>query len=131
MEKENSLKVLNKNEVIKLLGMLENEYKEAKCGLDYNNTLELTVALILAAQCTDKRVNMIRPLVFEKYPDVYSLAKANQAELEDIIHSCGFYKNKAKNIILMANNVIDNFRWHYSKYNGISYLSCRYWQKKC
>lgn len=127
MEKENSLKVLNKNEVIQLLDILENEYIEAKCGLDYNNALELTVALILAAQCTDKRVNMIRPLVFEKYPDVYILAKANQTELEDIIHSCGFYKNKAKNIILMANNVIDNFRRQYSKYNGISYVACRYW----
>lgn len=127
MEKENSLKVLNKNEVIQLLDILENEYIESKCGLDYNNALELTVALILAAQCTDKRVNIIRPLVFEKYPDVYSLAKANQAELEDIIHSCGFYKNKAKNIILMANNVIDNFRRQYSKYNGISYVACRYW----
>ena len=111
MEKENNLKLLNKNEVEKLLDILESEYKEAKCGLDFNTPLELTVALILAAQCTDKRVNMVRPKVFKKYPDIYSLANAKQSELEDIIHSCGFYKNKAKNIIQMANDVIDKFRW--------------------
>lgn len=127
MEEKSKTNSLSKRDINKLLDILEVEYKEAKCGLDYNNALELTVALILAAQCTDKRVNIIRPLVFEKYPDVYSLAKANQAELEDIIHSCGFYKNKAKNIILMANNVIDNFRWHYSKYNGNPYISCWNW----
>ena len=109
MSNENSLKLLKKDEVLKLLDILENEYKEAKCGLDYDNPLELTVSLILAAQCTDKRVNMIRPILFSKYKDVYELAKADKKELEKIIHSCGFYNNKSKNIIETAKIIVNNF----------------------
>lgn len=106
MKVKKNTNLLSENDVKKLLDILDEEYKEAKCGLDYTGPLDLTVALILAAQCTDKRVNMIRPLVFTKYPTAYDLANANVSELEDIIHSCGFYKNKAKNIIKMANNVV-------------------------
>lgn len=108
MVKKNT-NILTKNDIKKLLDILDEEYKEAKCGLDYTGPLDLTVALILAAQCTDKRVNMIRPIVFTKYPTVYELANANISELEDIIHSCGFYKNKAKNIIKMANDVVNKY----------------------
>ena len=106
MKVKKNTNLLSENDVKKLLDILDEEYKEAKCGLDYTGPLDLTVALILAAQCTDKRVNMIRPIVFTKYPTAYDLANANVSELEDIIHSCGFYKNKAKNIIKMANNVV-------------------------
>lgn len=106
MKVKKNTNLLTKSDIKKLLDILDEEYKEAKCGLDYTGPLDLTVALILAAQCTDKRVNMIRPIVFTKYPTVYELANANVSELEDIIHSCGFYKNKAKNIIKMANNVV-------------------------
>ena len=106
MKVKKNTNLLTKSDIKKLLDILDEEYKEAKCGLDYTGPLDLTVALILAAQCTDKRVNMIRPIVFTKYPTVYELANANISELEDIIHSCGFYKNKAKNIIKMANNVV-------------------------
>ncbi len=106
MKVKKNTNLLTKSDIKKLLDILDEEYKEAKCGLDYTGPLDLTVALILAAQCTDKRVNMIRPLVFTKYPTAYDLANANVSELEDIIHSCGFYKNKAKNIIKMANNVV-------------------------
>ena len=109
LKKENKGKLLNKEEILKVLDILDNGYKEAKCGLDFDNPLELTVSLILAAQCTDKRVNMIRPILFEKYPDVYALAKADKKELEEIIHSCGFYNNKAKNIIATANILVDKF----------------------
>lgn len=110
MKKENNkIKKLNNKEVIELLNILEKEYADAKCGLDFESPLELTVALILAAQCTDKRVNMIRPILFKKYPNVHSLAKADIKELEDIIHSCGFYNNKAKNIISTANLLVDKF----------------------
>lgn len=109
MSKKNNLKLLSSNETLKLLDILGNEYKEAKCGLDYSNPLELTVSLILAAQCTDKRVNTIRPILFEKYNDVYALAKADKKELESIIHSCGFYNNKSKNIIETANIIVNNF----------------------
>lgn len=111
MKKENNkIKLLTNKEVFEILNILEKEYADAKCGLDFDNPLELTVSLILAAQCTDKRVNMIRPILFEKYPDVYSLAKADRKELEGIIHSCGFYNNKAKNIITTANIIVDKFK---------------------
>ena len=109
MKVKKNTNLLTKNDIKKLLDILDEEYKEAKCGLDYTGPLDLTVALILAAQCTDKRVNMIRPIVFNKYPTVYELANANISELEDIIHSCGFYKNKAKNIIKMANDVVNKY----------------------
>lgn len=109
MKVKKNTNLLSENDVKKLLDILDEEYKEAKCGLDYTGPLDLTVALILAAQCTDKRVNMIRPIVFTKYPTVYELANANISELEDIIHSCGFYKNKAKNIIKMANDVVNKY----------------------
>lgn len=109
MRVKKNTNLLTKNDVKKLLDILDEEYKGAKCGLDYTCPLDLTVALILAAQCTDKRVNMIRPLVFTKYPTAYDLANANVSELEDIIHSCGFYKNKAKNIIKMANDVVNKY----------------------
>lgn len=109
MKVKKNTNLLTKNDIKKLLDILDEEYKEAKCGLDYTGPLDLTVALILAAQCTDKRVNMIRPIVFTKYPTVYELANANISELEDIIHSCGFYKNKAKNIIKMANDVVNKY----------------------
>ncbi len=110
MRKEKELKLLSKEKTLELLDILDKEYANAKCGLDYNNALELTVALILAAQCTDKRVNSIRPIVFEKYPTVYDLAKADQKELESIIHSCGFYNNKAKNIIKTANIIVEKYK---------------------
>ena len=109
MKVKKNTNLLTKSDIKKLLDILDEEYKEAKCGLDYTGPLDLTVALILAAQCTDKRVNMIRPIVFTKYPTVYELANANVSELEDIIHSCGFYKNKAKNIIKMANDVVNKY----------------------
>lgn len=100
----------NKN-LLETLNILKKDYPDATCGLDYSSSLELTIALILASQCTDKRVNIIRPLLFNKYPDVYSLAIAKQKDIEKIIHSCGFYRNKAMNIIKTANVLVD-------KYNG-------------
>lgn len=100
---------MSRKKLLEALNMLEKDYPKASCGLNFNSSLELTVALILAAQCTDKRVNIIRPILFEKYPDVYSLANANQKDIEKIIHSCGFYKNKSKNIIQTANILIDKF----------------------
>lgn len=107
-----NLRLLSKDEINKVLVILSNIYTDARCGLEYSNALELTVALILAAQCTDKRVNMILPILFEKYPNIDSLSSAKQKDVEEIIHSCGFYNNKAKNIILTS-KIIKN------KYNGI------------
>lgn len=77
-------------------------YPEAHCELDHHDPLQLAVATILSAQCTDKRVNMVTPAVFARYPDAAALANADQGELETIVRSTGFYRNKARNIIAMA-----------------------------
>ena len=84
-------------------------YKDAECELNFKNNYQLIVAVILSAQCTDKRVNQTTPALFEKYPTIYDLAKANIKELEQIILPCGFYHNKAKNLIAMAQGVVHKF----------------------
>ena len=80
-------------------------YKGSKTELNYNNDYELLIAIILSAQCTDKRVNIITPELFKKYPDIESLANANIEDVKKIIKSCSFFNNKAKNIIEMAKKV--------------------------
>jgi len=80
-------------------------YKGSKTELNYKNDYELLIAIILSAQCTDKRVNMITPELFKKYPDIESLANANIEDVKEIIKSCSFFNNKAKNIIEMAKKV--------------------------
>ncbi len=82
-------------------------YKGSKTELNYNNDYELLIAIILSAQCTDKRVNIITPELFKKYPDIKSLANANIEDVKEIIKSCSFYNNKAKNIIEMAKKVLN------------------------
>ena len=81
-------------------------YKGSKTELNYNNDYELLIAIILSAQCTDKRVNMITPELFKKYPDIESLANADIEDVKEIIKSCSFFNNKAKNIIEMAKKVL-------------------------
>lgn len=93
------------NEIIKILN--EEYGTDFKTYLEHNNAWELLVATILSAQCTDARVNIVTKDLFVKYPDVYAFAKAKQSELEKDIYSTGFYKNKAKNIIACANEVIE------------------------
>lgn len=95
------------NEIIKIL---ESIYKDAKCGLDYNSPLELTLALILAAQCTDNMVNRIIPKLIKQYPTLEDLSNANIEDIEKIVKPCGFYKNKAKNILLTANSLLQNYK---------------------
>ena len=84
-------------------------YKGSKTELNYNNDYELLIAIILSAQCTDKRVNMITPELFKKYPDINSLAKADIEDVKEIIKSCSFFNNKAKNIIEMAKKVKNEY----------------------
>jgi len=84
-------------------------YKGSKTELNYKNDYELLIAIILSAQCTDKRVNIITPALFEKYPDIDSLACANLDDVKEIIKSCSFFNNKAKNIVEMAKIVRDKF----------------------
>jgi endonuclease III len=86
--------------------LLRKEYPDATCELDHRNALELAVATILSAQCTDKRVNMVTPALFARYPDAAALAGADQAGVEALIKSTGFFRNKAKSIIGMAKALV-------------------------
>jgi endonuclease-3 len=90
---------------------LLDKYKDAKTELNYKNDYELLISIILSAQCTDKRVNIITPALFEKYPSTKELAKANLDHVKELLKSCSFFNNKAKNIIQMAKMVEE-------KYNG-------------
>ncbi|HEX6315459.1 MAG TPA: endonuclease III [Gemmatimonadaceae bacterium] len=85
-------------------------YPDAHCELDYQNAFQLLVATILSAQCTDRRVNMVTPTLFAAYPAPDALAKARQADVEEIIRSTGFFRNKARNLIAMAGAVVDRHR---------------------
>ena len=85
---------------------LAAEYPDARCALDHRNPYELLVATILSAQCTDKRVNMVTPALFAHFPDARALAVANPEELETMIKSTGFFRNKTKSLLGMANAVV-------------------------
>ncbi|WP_084956288.1 endonuclease III [Thermoactinospora rubra] len=89
--------------------ILAETYPDAHCELDFTNPLELLVATILSAQCTDKRVNMVTPTLFAKYPTVEDYAAADRTELEEIIKSTGFYRAKAGSIIGMAQAVCERY----------------------
>ncbi len=93
----------------RLLRILEQTYPDARCALDYRNPLELLVATMLSAQCTDERVNMVTPALFARFPDAASFAEAESAELEELIHSCGFYRQKAKSIRACCRLLVDEF----------------------
>ncbi len=84
-------------------------YPNAKTELQYKNLYELLVAVMLSAQCTDKRVNMITPALFEKYPTIDELAKADVEEVKELIKTCSFFNNKAKNLVAMAKMVVEKY----------------------
>jgi len=89
--------------------ILLEKYKDAKTELKYKNDYELLISIILSAQCTDKRVNIITPALFQKYPSTKELAKANLDDVKELLKSCSFFNNKAKNIIEMAKMVENEF----------------------
>ncbi len=88
---------------------LKKEYPDAICSLTYDDPLQLLIATRLSAQCTDARVNMVTPALFARYPDVQSFAAAEQADVEALIHSCGFFRAKAADIIGMCREMIARF----------------------
>ena len=91
-----------KKDLAPFLDYLKELFPEARCELIYNNPFQLLVATILSAQCTDKQVNKVTPALFTAYPDAKSMSEAPIEKIEELIHSTGFYKNKAKNIKSMA-----------------------------
>ncbi len=98
---------LRRERVGKILPILKSLYPTAKCSLDHSSPLELLVATILSAQCTDDRVNIVTKTLFKKYRTAKDYARAPQEELEKDIQSTGFYRNKAKSIRAMAQSLID------------------------
>ena len=93
-------------QVAAILEALEKEYPLAECTLEETDPWKLLVQVRLAAQCTDARVNMVTPALFEKYPDVFAMAKAQVADVETYIHSCGFYHGKARDIVAQAQRLV-------------------------
>ena len=96
------------NEIVRLLLA---EYPQADCTLDWRKDYELLFSVRLAAQCTDERVNMITPALFARFPTLQSFAEADVAEVEQYVHSCGFYRAKARDIVACAKVLLE-------KYNG-------------
>ncbi|MEQ8330142.1 MAG: endonuclease III [Longimicrobiales bacterium] len=86
--------------------LLHQEYPDAHCELDFENPFQLAVATILSAQTTDERVNMVTPALFEAWPDAEALANAQQEDVEEVVRSTGFFRNKAKNIIGFARGLM-------------------------
>ena len=100
---------MKKKDIDNFVKILKETYPDATCSLDFKTPFQIVVAVMLSAQCTDERVNKTTPALFERCQTIQDFADIDIKELEDIIHPCGFYKNKAKNIKLCAKQVIDNF----------------------
>lgn len=102
-------KMTKKERVSKVIELLKELYPQALCSLNASNPFELLVAVRLSAQCTDARVNIVTPALFEKYKTLDDYCNADVKDIEKLIHSCGFYKSKAVSIIDMAKGVRDRF----------------------
>ena len=99
----------DQNRTLKIIELLEKEYRDVKIALNYTNSLELLIATILSAQCTDERVNIVTKTLFKKYRAVEDYAEADLKELEQDIRSTGFYRNKAKNIKKCCQMIVEKF----------------------
>ena len=99
----------NKSDIDRIKALFLEHFSGAKTELNFRNLYELLVAVMLSAQCTDKRVNLITPALFREYPDIKALANANLTSLKLLINSCSFFNNKAVNLIKMANSVMSDF----------------------
>ena len=100
---------MNKKNAIELVNSLKQAYPDATCSLDFSTPFQLVIAVMLSAQCTDERVNKTTPALFNRCKTIKDFADIDINELEQIIHPCGFYKNKAKNVKLCAKQVLENF----------------------
>ncbi len=103
------MKKASKNEIQEIKKLFLEKYANARTELQFNNLYELLIAVMLSAQCTDKRVNLITPALFKKFPDIQTLANAHLDDVRALLASCSFYNNKSKNIITMAKDVMERF----------------------
>lgn len=104
--------ILSKEQAVEVLDRLEIAYPDAGCALDYDTVYHLLIAVVLSAQATDISVNLVTPSLFEKYPEPEDLAKAEPEEVMETIRKIGLYKNKTKNIIALAQALVND-------YNGV------------
>ena len=98
-----------KEKVRAIIDILRHKYPDALCALQYEKDYELMIAVRLSAQCTDARVNLVTPALFKAYPTLEAMAGADIADVEKHIHSCGFYRQKAKDIVLACQMLISNY----------------------
>ncbi|MBF2074271.1 MAG: endonuclease III [Synechococcales cyanobacterium C42_A2020_086] len=104
-----------KQRALEILVRLKRLYPEAPCTLNYETPVQLLVATILSAQCTDERVNLVTPELFRRFPDAVALANAEVGELEQLVRSTGFYRNKAKNIQAACRQIVSDYGGHVPK----------------
>jgi len=95
--------------VVHIIELLKESYPDPMCALQYDHDYQLMIAVRLAAQCTDERVNMITPALFERFPTLNDFAEADISEVEEYVHSCGFYRHKARDIVLACQMLRDKF----------------------
>lgn len=100
---------MEKKKLGELTSILKKAYPDADCSLDHKDPFQLLIATILSAQCTDERVNRVTPALFKKYPGPAEMAKAQVADLEKLVHSTGFYKNKALSLKEASKALMENF----------------------
>ena len=98
-----------KEKVSAIIGALKEKYPVAPCALHYSKDYELMIAVRLSAQCTDARVNLVTPALFEAYPTLEAMAGADIAHVEELVHSCGFYKHKARDIVLGCQMLMNEY----------------------
>jgi len=103
------VKPATKKEILEIKEIFLEHYPDSLTELDYTNIYELLIAVMLSAQCTDKRVNIITPALFKAYPTPEELANADLDDVKSYINTCSFFNNKAKNLIKMAQSVIENY----------------------
>ena len=103
------IKKATRKEIEAIKTLFLEHYPDSLTELNYNNIYELLVAVMLSAQCTDKRVNIITPALFDAYPSPVELANADLDEVKSYLNTCSFFNNKAKNLIKMAQSVIENY----------------------
>ena len=98
-----------KEKVDAIIDIMKDRYPEAPCALHYQKDYELMIAVRLSAQCTDARVNLVTPALFAKYPTLEAMAAADIEDVERLVHSCGFYKHKARDIVLGCQMLLSDF----------------------
>ncbi|TET87349.1 MAG: endonuclease III, partial [Sulfurovum sp.] len=103
------MKKATKKEIEEIKALFLEHYPDSVTELEYRNLYELLISVMLSAQCTDKRVNVITPAFFKAYPDPISLANADLDKVKSYINTCSFFNNKAKNLIKMAQSVVENY----------------------